>query len=295
MPTTLEDLPGPAHDTIASMLPDGLSRLPNRRRLALVSRALLSFHGGTLTSLCVHWRSENHVAALATLLEARRLEWVYVADPEALPSLTVVLAQGCLRHVQKLELWLFKDGMRTVTFRQIFSIATAMQMPGALDALVILHFYSEEELPLGTFQLLAAALASGAAPSLRHLHLGASRYMLEDDYMKALVEMVEARAALRPACRGLEVVEDNEYWGGSEAVRSQLLRALLPSLIDLKLSTWDQSYEECFLSVGAPQLKKLKVMLECDGRVRPSAKMWESMPRIGEAELRRGANRLRGR
>ena len=91
--------------------------------------------------------------------------------------------------------------------------------------------------------------------------------------------MVEARAALCPACRGLEVIEGCKYWGESEAVRSQLLRALLPSLTDLNLCNWDQSYDECFVSVGARQLKNLEITL-FDSRVRPSVEMLESLPAL---------------
>lgn len=173
---------------------------------------MLDFHGSTLTTLYMHWHSQNQVAALATLLERQRsLEQVYVADPEALPSLAVVIAQGCLRHVQKLEIWLFKDGYQTVTSPQIFGVASAMQVPGALDALVSLHFYSEDELPDDTFPLLVGSLASGAAPSLCHLDFGSSRLaQFDDEEMEALVEMVEARAALFPACRRWKVLEGNE-------------------------------------------------------------------------------------
>lgn len=128
----LEDLPGPAHATIASMLPDGLSRLPNRRRLALASRAMLHFHGCILTSLCLHWHSENQVAALATLLERQRsLERVFVNNAEALPSLAIVLAQGCLRHVKKLDMELYMAGEQTVPLHQVFSVTNAMHAWGA--------------------------------------------------------------------------------------------------------------------------------------------------------------------
>ncbi len=125
MPTTLEDLPGPAHDTIASMLPDGDGWLPNRRLLALVSRSMLHHHGGTLASLHVHWSDQNQVAALTTLLQRHRnLKGVYVDEPEALPSLAVVLAQGCLCNIKYLDLS-FQNG-RAVHLDKIRSLADAM-------------------------------------------------------------------------------------------------------------------------------------------------------------------------
>ena len=50
----LHDLPADAHAIVADMLPDG-DEPASRLRLALVSRALRSFYGGTLTPW--RWRA----------------------------------------------------------------------------------------------------------------------------------------------------------------------------------------------------------------------------------------------
>lgn len=279
MPTTLEDLPVPAHDTIASLLPDGNAyHSPNRRRLALVSRVLLGFHGHTLTHLRLHWHADNQDAALATLLERQcSLQEVHVDDRETLPSLAVVLAQGCLCNVKHLEVSVTRGV--AVTLAQIRSLTSAMQVPGALDALEGLYFPSEDDSPSGMIQLLTEALTSGAAPSLCRLHLPDTTF--NDDGLDALVAMVEARAARRPACRGLESVEGGGFWGGSEQSRIRLTCALLPSLTDIRIGGWwEHIFDACFVSVQPPQLKNLEIDFMENNEVPPSAEILEAMPAL---------------
>ena len=113
------------------------------------------------------------------------------------------------------------------------SLASAMQTPGALEALEVLHLSSANSPPV-TIRLLAKALTCGAAPSLRHLNLGYTKVTTAG--VEALAAMVEARAQ-RPACRGLEAFPGigRIFDGCSETASCGLLRALLPTLRELKL------------------------------------------------------------
>ena len=217
----VEDLPGPAHAIIASMLPDG-DKSNNRLRLSEVSRYMINFYGGTLTTLHVRQRDQYPVAELASLLwRQRKLEQVTVTDIEIPPKLTPSIKQGCFRHVRELimELHFNKDDAWALEeynneddasdLDLLGSLTTAMQVPGVLQALEVLCFHKKRlnvPFPFGIVEMLAGALASGAAPFLRNLYLGGDRGgMLTDDAVEALVAMFEARSQCL-ACRRLEVL-----------------------------------------------------------------------------------------
>lgn len=84
-----------------------------------------------------------------------------------------------------------------------------MQVPGMLSALEVLCFHKKTLYVPFSFdivELLAAALASGVAPFLRHFYLGGRNCMLTDESVEALAVMFEARSE-HPTCRGLEVLQ----------------------------------------------------------------------------------------
>lgn len=67
----LEDLPGPAHAIIASMIPDGYDP-DSRLRMSEVSRSMLTFYGGTLNNMYVRRRDQYPQAELASFLGRQR-------------------------------------------------------------------------------------------------------------------------------------------------------------------------------------------------------------------------------
>lgn len=145
------------------------------------------------------------------------------------------------------------------------------------------HLFSDI-IPSGAIKLLAEALISGAAPSLRHLGLDFCDF--EDEDVEALATMLEARAQ-NPDCRASEKVDRYVFIGGSDELSDRVMRALLPSLTELKLEYWNDTYdrnESRFTSVRPPQLKRLEIQFDDnqEGRIAvpPSVAMLESMPAL---------------
>lgn len=102
MALPLENLPGPAHAVIASMLPDGRNQ-HKRLHLSEVSRPMLDFYGGTIKHLYVSKHDQYPVADLASLLGRQRaLEQIMVEYVAVLPTLASSIEQGCLCHVREL-------------------------------------------------------------------------------------------------------------------------------------------------------------------------------------------------
>lgn len=75
------------------------------------------------------------------------------------------------------------------------SFTTVMQVPGALQTSEVLRIYLDDMIysPPGPIELLAGALASGAAPSLRDLHLEGDA-VLGEEANEALATMSESWA-----------------------------------------------------------------------------------------------------
>ncbi len=128
------------------------------------------------------------------------------------------------------------------------------------------------------FQVIAGALASGAAPSLRTLALGnAAPY---DDEMESLTAMLEARVQ-HPGCCGLEAIKiddllvDHEYPAG---LRRRFLRAMLRSVTEMNNVEWDDDCEAAFLEVRPPSLKTLVLA----GGESPSRESFEAMLQLEE-------------
>lgn len=67
-PPSFIALPGVVHGTIASFLPDGDSKKDSRLRVSEVSRGLLEFYGGSLTSVTIRDIQDGRAARLAALL-----------------------------------------------------------------------------------------------------------------------------------------------------------------------------------------------------------------------------------
>lgn len=188
---------------------------------------------------------------------------------------------------------------RAMTSVHLHSLASGMTIPGVLNALEKLSvcIYKKSSRPSESWsskmiRLLAKALASGAAPSLRHLdlNLGCTFGKGMDKAVKRLAAMLESRALL-PACRGLETLDNEDLdriMYCSEEIGCRFLRAFLPSLTELFLYTTNCNkfdYEVCFVSVGAPRLIFLQLcrpenFFPDGARLLPSAQMLECMPAL---------------
>lgn len=262
-----------------------------RHGLAHTSRAMLNIHDRKLSALRVkRWDPSYRVEALASVVRRQQgLKRVDVEAPEAIPALVHALAEGCLCHVQ--ELFVAMDPKEALAPVEL--LAGAMQVPGALQALEILRLApaalsrkelwqikSEEVSHPGMLPCLAEALASGASPGLRILDLKGFRSFQDKDLV-ALTTMLMTRARLHvPLCRGLEQILSDKLLSDdrstSTSARARLLRALLPSVTELTLHTWNSSYETCFVT-GQPAAPRLKEFTMTEPG---SLKMWESMPEL---------------
>ena len=162
------------------------------------------------------------------------------------------------------------------------NMATAMQLHGTLDALEVLRFHTTTaHWPRGAIQHLAGALASGAAPTLRHLDLHeiSATNMTHED-MEALVAMVETRATLS-ACRPLEILEPCFKLSRlPRDTRRRLVRALLPSVTEMAFP-WDNAYNEDVRIHGAPHLKTFDVT----NAQTLSAQVLEAMPLLEDLAI----------
>lgn len=274
---TMETLPQFAHDTIASYFPDG-DKDEKRYRLALISRAMREFYGGTLTALELRWNPSYCVEALVSLLQRQHaLKTVRVNNPKAIHALIVLLARGCLKRVRELTVS-FHCRDSSTTLEHIRTLAGVLRVPGALEALKVLRL-SAEAWEDGMLPELARALGSGAAPSLRLLDVGSG--LSSHANAEALAAMLEARARL-PACCGLGELKASNFMDTTipEATRTRLLRALLPSVTELGTLWWMPEYEASFVEVGAPCLKKATMRAHGEDAEFPSAQVWEAMPEL---------------
>ena len=244
-----EALPEFAHTALVALLKD---KQENVLHLSLGSRALLDLYGGSLTSLRVNKPEgpDHRDEALTALVERNSgLRRVVVGGLAAIPAVVDVIARGHFRHLRELTVMKLHDYL---SFKdKLANLAAAMQVPGALQALECLrlerHAIQPEVLPL-----LAGALAGGAAPNLRLLDLGGGALIDED--AEALAAMLEARAQ-RPACRRLEMLKaegllDEEI---EEAPRCRVVRALLPTILELEHLVYDTVYDACFVAAATAQ------------------------------------------
>ena len=271
-PPTLETLPEVIHGQLALFAdkPDNLRQL---------SKRMETLHGGTLTTLDVKWKATHRVDALVALMQKQhRLQKVVVGNPDAIPALSLVLiAPDCFTHVRELSVVMNFDGLTTAALVQ--SMAGALRMGGPLPALEVLRLSPATRWQPGMLPVLAGALASGACPSLRVLNVksGSTFNHHKHEDLEALAAMLEERAQ-RPACRGLEHLKadgltllDDEP---SLAVRTRLMRALLPTVRELDHFRWEAAYEECFLAARPPHLERVAV----EGAQSFPVDVWEAMP-----------------
>ena len=290
-PPTLETLPEPLHQRVATMLPNGGPADHHRRSLAVLSKRMLELHGGTLTAFDIQWKAEYRVDALASLMQQQScLEKVVVSNPDASIALSIVLpAPGCFTHVRELAVAMDFDHPTTVV--QVQGLAGALTVAGPLQALETLSFLPIFGWVPGMLLVLARALASGACPSLRVLDLGNHLNLYMDKDVEALAAMLEARAR-RPACHALDTIKA-EYLvdESSRPARSRLIRALLPTVTELPQFTWRPEYEACFLEFQSPSLKKFKAT----GPENPSMEVWEALPELEEVVYVAGEELAYGR
>lgn len=233
--SAFECLPDPTHVLVAAMVDS--YKHESLLRLSGLSRTLLGIYGSMLKDLNVRGTPPNsNVDTLAALVERQHaLEGVYSWGPGAIPAITHVLAQGGFRHLRKLIVQ-FDEPM---ALAHVESMAAALQVPGALQALEELSFCPDQAWVPGRLGLLVAPLASDAvAPSLRNLGVGGWGYEEED--LEALTATLEARAR-----RTHPLVSEGVDMGDcSEAVRCRLLRATLPTTTFLYTELWwDPAYE----------------------------------------------------
>ncbi len=270
----LEALPDP-HAIIAALLPDG-DKDQNRLRLSLASRTLYSLHGNTLTALRMRRgrRGSYRTEALAALVgrQQQRLKEVNVRRV-AVPSLARILAQGCLGHITKLTVTMNSSGPTAMA--HVERLAEALKAPGVLQALEHLAFTRTTRWQAGMVPLLASALRSGAAPSLRILDLGGVNIYQNED-LGALATMVKTRGQHHD-CRGLERIKGG-FGGCLFSAIAPLLCALLPSVTTLHFE-WDADYyEHFFVELRPPHLK----ICDVTGPGIPSVEIWEAMPKLEE-------------
>lgn len=291
LPPTLESLPDLAQSVLASFLPQSSKEAhrqhrawkvpiePTRLSLSLVSRAMLGFHGGTLTTLVLRrWDPGYRVEALARLVARQHaLTTVDVCDPLAIPAVSTILKRGGLGHLTELVLELDFD-KPTTTLVHVQNLAAALRAPGALEKVEILRLLTRPSWKPGMLPVLASALASAAAPLLRVLDLNAHspKGTFNDEDMEALSAMVEARARL--GCRPLDKIKAHDLFDGPQTVdiQDRLMVALLPSLIRFTMPMWDNDYEETFVALRPARLKKCTVV--CPEM--PSVPVWEAMPNM---------------
>lgn len=96
---------------------------------------------------------------------------------------------------------------------------------------------------------MSRALQGGAAPVLQHLLIRGYdfNYGCSDDVWYAIADMVEARASL-PGCTRFESFDVNCWLDKApleEMIR--IMRALLPSIKELREFEWNAAFEACFL------------------------------------------------
>lgn len=179
---------------------------------------------------------------------------------------------------------LFVDVDGSAALEQVQGLAGALGAPGALPALEVLQLSPTAGWRAGMLPLLAGALTSGTAPTLRVLDL--VRGPQADWDLEALVGMLEARAQL-PACRGLEQLKAPGLLdpSRSEALRKRLLRALLPSITEMEGPlNWCAAYDECFTAAPAPHLVTINIYGMQGARL-PSSLALEAMPALENFEL----------
>ena len=278
--STLENLPDPAHNTLAAMLPDGDTREQNRLCLSRLSRTLLELHGDTLQTLDVSGDSPHDTESLMKLVTRQHcLHKIYFSGraatiPRAAASL---VEQRHLRNLREVRIscrteWQVHDVMR---------LADTFRVPGALQSLGVL---SLSDLFPGMSGAFARALASeGAVPSLRELCLSNRDFGDEatQDDQEALAEMLERRTE-RQDCRGLETFEAKNSFSFFDETTCRYLRAILMSSVTtLRGWEWHGDFEACF-DVPQPLPLTLKTVDMCysDHFGQPSVQVWEAMSEL---------------
>ncbi len=285
---TLDSLPDPAQAIIAACLPDG-DEAVTRLRLSLVCKAMKELHGGTLTALTVNWGPNHRPANLTRLLKRQPgLKTLTVRHQGALPALIINLAQGCLAQIEELTVEL--NLLEPATATHVRTLVSALEVPGALQAVEKLRLHPTTGWYAGMLPLLTRALASDAAPALRILDLKCAPSRDED--LEALAAMLEARAQ-RPACRSLDMLAAEWLMAlrRPEAFRCRLLRAQLQTVRKLEQFTWDPAYDACFVAAQPPRLEELDIGLD-DATPAPSLRMWESMPVLEALLIKAATGRL---
>ncbi len=103
-----ESLPDPCHFAIASFLPDGDEWFWHRLRLSQVSRTLNKIHGGFLTHLTMYRSTPDYQGGkLVKLVRRQRgLQTVRWMNIRGIPALTRLIADGSLRNVRELKVWM---------------------------------------------------------------------------------------------------------------------------------------------------------------------------------------------
>lgn len=273
-PPSLAFLPGPFHADLISML-----ALNDRVRMASVSPALRVLYGSTLDRLHLRSPKGRRMSALASLLQKQRKILLIDVWPLALSAFSVVVAQGCVAHVQGLALMLPVEEENLV---DIDVIAHAMSVQGALQALERLSLaflWQPGQGGVRSLPTITGALGlEGVAPVLRELEL--DYWPLDNEDMEALAAMIENRAR-QPDCKRLEILDAGDWLEeGSEATRLRLLRALLPSLTRLQEPIWHPAYEACVLEMKPVHLTHFGVRVHDDAP--PSVEVLEAMPALVE-------------
>jgi len=274
LPPPLASLPGPLH---ADLIP--MTTFRDRVRMASVWPALRALYGSTLDRLYL-CSCEGRVSALASLLQKQRKLQFLEVGPEAFPVFSVVMAQGCVAHVQEIVLLL---PVEEENIDDIDLIAHAITVEGALQALeklslVFLWQPGPGQDGVRSLATITAALGvQGVAPMLRKLEL--DYWPLDHEDMEALAAMIENRAR-RPECKRLEILEAGDWMEeGSEDARVRLLRVLLPSVIRMEEATWYPGYEAYFVEAQPVHLTHFGVKLR---DASPSVEVLEAMPALEE-------------
>lgn len=158
------------------------------------------------------------------------------------------------------------------------SLAGAMQAKGVLPVLKTFRFLGL--VFAGEITPFAQALASGAVPSLSRLYIDPG--LAKEADVELLLGMLEARAR-RVDCKSIKALAWDWEAGGEHfymnALNTRLLLAALPSAEELPTMIWCAAYEEAFLEIRPPNMKKMVLAVGELGPA-PSAEVLEMMPSL---------------
>lgn len=262
--------------------------------LSYISKALRDEYDDKLSFACLGLRKDLPSASLyASVRRHKNIEGLEISPADlVLPHLLTCFRRGDLRMLKQLTF--------TIEISQN-CVSTLADLLGE-NALPVLKVFSIDAYEnADNVVTIMQAFQGGACPLLEELQIGIpfdNYYAPTEEEpsmervergMEAIASAFEIRAAAG-TCQGLQYLLDEDWLTpGSVAVRTRLLRALLPSIKELPLiDRLHLDFAAAVKEIGAPYLEYLTVPRD----VPPLVEAFSSMSHLRELGLDKGSLRM---